>query len=247
MEWKTSISEVSGDGERVRGYALQDLMRHSSFAEAIWLVIRGERPQKEELRVFEAALISVIDHGIGTASSLSARIIASAGASVQTAAAGGMLAIASRHGGAAEDASHMVQDAVRDNVPPVQLLALYREKEKRVPGFGHKVLSHDLRVDTLIRIAEEEHIAGPHTAYMRALEQEFSRMQPSPLPLNIDGALAGVCSDMGFSPSMLGGVFAIGRFPGLIAHAYEERTSSGPIRRLPLEDGIYEGEPPREW
>ena len=64
-----------------------------------------------------------------------------------------------------------------------------------------------------------------------------------PLPLNVDGALAAVLHDMGFSPPFGRLVFLIGRVAGLTAEVAEELAREKPMRiRIPVE---YDGAPPR--
>lgn len=53
------LSTIDGEkGElRYRGYAIEDLVEHSSFEEVCWLLWRGELPTAAELRGFQAELL----------------------------------------------------------------------------------------------------------------------------------------------------------------------------------------------
>jgi citrate synthase len=63
------------------------------------------------------------------------------------------------------------------------------------------------------------------------------------LPINIDGALAAVLHDIGFSPAFGRLVFIIGRVAGLSAEVAEELTREKPMRiKIAVQ---YDGEPPR--
>jgi citrate synthase len=66
-----------------------------------------------------------------------------------------------------------------------------------------------------------------------------------PLPLNIDGAIAAVCGDLGFDPELGNALFIIARTPGLIAHAHEERQRQRPMREVNSKDSVYDGPPER--
>ena len=63
------------------------------------------------------------------------------------------------------------------------------------------------------------------------------------MPLNVDGAIAAVCGDLGFDPALANPLFIIARVPGLIAHAYEEHGRQKPMRQIDPADHIYDGPP----
>ena len=65
------------------------------------------------------------------------------------------------------------------------------------------------------------------------------------MPLNIDGAIAAVCGDLGFEPELGNALFMIARVPGLVAHAHEERSRQHPMRQIDPKDASYDGPPPR--
>ena len=50
------------------------------------------------------------------------------------------------------------------------------------------------------------------------------------LPLNVDGALAALISDMGFDPLMGKGLFILARTAGLLAHVQEEMRTGRPFQ-----------------
>ncbi len=80
----------------------------------------------------------------------------------------------------------------------------------------------------LIRAAERS--LDAHTA-------RFGR----PLPVNVDGAIAAICADLGFAYELGNAIFLISRLPGLIAHAHEERTRQQPMRQIDPKDHDYDG------
>ena len=45
--------------------------------------------------------------------------------------------------------------------------------------------------------------------------------------MNVDGAIAAICADLGFAYELGNAIFLISRLPGLIAHAHEERHAPG--------------------
>ena len=70
-----------------------------------------------------------------------------------------------------------------------------------------------------------------------AHKDEFGR----PLPVNVDGAIAAICADLGFAYELGNAVFLVSRLPGLIAHAHEERLASEPMRQIDPKDHDYDG------
>ena len=75
---------------------------------------------------------------------------------------------------------------------------------------------------------------------VRALAARKDRYGRS-LPVNVDGAIAAVCADLGFAYELGNAVFLISRLPGLIAHAHEERTRQAPMRQIDPKDHDYDG------
>jgi len=63
--------------------------------------------------------------------------------------------------------------------------------------------------------------------------------------LNVNGAIAAVCGDLGFDSELGNAMFMIARVPGLIAHAHEERLRQAPMRQIDPKDHQYDGPPAR--
>ena len=59
--------------------------------------------------------------------------------------------------------------------------------------------------------------------------------------MNVDGAIAAVCGDLGFAYELGNAIFLISRLPGLIAHAHEERTREAPMRQIEVKENVYDG------
>lgn len=79
---------------------------------------------------------------------------------------------------------------------------------------------------------------------VRAVEhvlEEKTRESGRKLPVNVDGAIAAICADLGFAYELGNAVFLISRLPGLIAHAHEERTRQAPMRQIDPKDQDYDG------
>ena len=78
-------------------------------------------------------------------------------------------------------------------------------------------------------MALELEVEGTHIQMIRAVEMLLhTRHEPNdpPLPINIDGAIAAVCSDLGMPPTVANALFIISRVPGIAAQAQEEIAAS---------------------
>lgn len=233
MKIKTSITQIKGGKEVIRGKKLEDLVKKHTFSQSIFLLFTGRMPKKNEARMFDAVLTSAIDHGPAVASALSARLSASAVNDVHASLAAGVLGFGQRHGVAIQGAMEFLCVVAHDTeVTPAEIVAEYKEAKQRIPGYGHRVLTKDHRSTTLLALAKKEKMFGEHCQVAVLVEKELNKQSSKPLPLNIDGAMAAVLSDMGFSPQQGVSVFLAARVPGLLAHICEEISQDGGLLRL---------------
>jgi citrate synthase len=91
-------------------------------------------------------------------------------------------------------------------------------------------------------MAMELEIEGGHIQMIRAVEMLMHSVRDQPtLPVNIDGAIAAVCGDLGMPPDVANALFIISRVPGIAAQAQEERERQQPMRQIDPKDHIYDG------
>jgi citryl-CoA lyase len=236
QSWKTAITNIGGGQIRVRGYDIAEIMEHLSFADAVYLTLKGELPNNQQRRMMEALLVSSIDHGPTPPSNLAARTVFSGGNPLNAGVAAGVLTIGDTHGGAIEQCARILQEwAQKEDSPEelaTQLVAEFKEKKRRMPGYGHRIHKRDPRTVKMIEIAERIGYKGRIIELAVAIQDELERTSGRDLPLNVDGAIAAVISEMGFDWRLGKGFFIISRVPGLIAHVYEEWTRERPMRKL---------------
>lgn len=249
-KWKTAITDIGPGKIRVRGYSITDLMEKLSYSEAVYLILKGELPNKGEAALMNAILVSSIDHGPSPPSVLATRTVVSGGNTINAAIAGGVLTIGDTHGGAIEQCAKILQEQATkgDDVTRIasELVDWLKENKMRMPGFGHRLHNVDPRTVKLFEIAERHGYKGEHIELCKAIEKVLSEKLGKKLPINIDGAIAAVISDMGFDWRLGKGFFIISRVPGLLAHAYEELTRERPMRKLGPPDHEYDGPSNRE-
>lgn len=227
------------------------LMANHSFTEVVFLLHHGRLPKPEELKLLDAILIAVADHGPGSPSAATSRLVASANRQAPEAAvAAGVLAIGDVHAGAGVACMDMIEAGLelcrQERIPIVEaatrIVDETRRKHERLPGLGHRVHSRDPRTEVLFGIARDSKVAGEGIEFITAVEA-VAREKIKPLPINVDGALAAVLHDLGFSPLFGKLVFIIGRVAGLTAQVMEEYTRERPMRiRIPVQ---YDGLPPQ--
>ena len=253
--WRTAITRIQPNEILIRGYAVDELMGRLSFAEAIYLILRGELPTPTMGKLFGAVLVASIDHGVTPPSTLAARNVATSGARIRACVAAGVLGFGMYHGGDVETCMRFLEDGlarVRDvgeshAESADALIRGFLDAGRPLPGFGHRLHSTDPRASRLLQMAHELELDGEHVQFVRAIERrlEGKTQGGHPIPLNIDGAIAAVCADMGFEPELGNALFMIARIPGLVAHAHEERVRQHPMRQIDPKDASYDGPPPR--
>jgi citrate synthase len=254
LHWKTSVTKIEPNKVSIRGYPVDKLMGHISFAQAIFLVLTGEMPSPEVGKLVDAIFVSSVDHGASPPSVLSARTVASTGSELNASIAAGVLAISRYHGGAIEEgmklfcaiAERMEQEQKSEQETARLVLAEMREKGKRASGFGHRIHTKDPRTQKLFALAEELNIAGKYVRIARAVENELENALGKSLPINVDGAIAAVLCELGISPEIGNAFFIIARVPGLVSHIHEEWTRMRPMRKIHPQDFSYDGPDERE-
>jgi Citrate synthase len=231
-KWSTEIAS-SGEEAVIRGEELKEVM-DMDFADSIWLLLTGEKPNDKQSELFNTVLSSSIDHGVGNPSTVSARTVQSGGNDMNTSVAAGVLALGDKHGGAIEGSMQMLQT----DKTAQDIVEEYMEKGEKIPGLGHKVYDEeDPRASKIFQKAEELGLAGEYTEKMKKVQKVFAEKKV-PLVINVDGAISAVMSDLDWDYRLGKGLFIIARTPGLVAHVREEMDEED-FRR---EDGEYVGE-----
>jgi citrate synthase len=232
----TSLGTSDADSITLLGQDLAtDLMGKVGFGElALWLVTQ-QRPTPGQVRVFEAVLVALADHGF-TPTAIAARLTyLSAPDSVQGALAAGLLGGGSRFLGVTEDTGRFLADILAGAAEPpgddaafdaLALAAVQRAREQRrfVPGLGHPIHKvTDPRTPALISIAEEEGAHGPHLRLFEAIGRVHPQVLGRTLPLNGAGACGAALADLGLPADLLRGFALLARAAGLLGQLAEEQ------------------------
>jgi citrate synthase len=248
-KWRTALTGIEPNKILVRGYPVDEIMGRLTFGETIYLLLIGECPTPGIGRLMEAMLVSFIDHGATPPSTLAARNTATAGAPLRACVAAGILGFGRYHGGDIESCMQfldaglaLVRNGASYKDAAREIVDRWVETGEAIPGFGHRFHTRDPRAARLFQMALELEIEGAHIQMIRAVEMLLgTRPKEPPLPVNIDGAIAAVCGDLGMPPAVADALFIISRVPGIAAHAQEERERQQPMRQIDPKDHVYDG------
>ena len=237
LQLPTSLGTSDADQIRLLGQDLTaDLMGQVGFGELAFWLVALRRPTPSEVRVFEAVLVALADHGF-TPTAIAARLTyLSAPDSLQGALAAGLLGGGSRFLGVTEDCGQFLDAVIVDvegGLPTddagwdaLALAAVTRTREagRFVPGLGHPVHKvEDPRTPVLLRIAEEEGLRGPHLRLFEAVGRVHEQVLGRRLPLNGAGVCGAALADLGLPVELLRGFALLARAAGLLGQLAEER------------------------
>jgi citrate synthase len=239
LSFPTGLGTSDADQIRLLGKDLTaDLMGKVGFGELAFWLVAGRRPTPGQVRVFEAVLVALADHGF-TPTAIAARLTyLSAPESLQGALAAGLLGGGSRFLGVTEDCGRFLADTLAGVDAPtpedpagwdtVALDAVTKAKrDKRfIPGLGHPVHKvQDPRTPVLIAIAEEEGLRGPHLRLFEAIGRVHPQVLGRTLPLNGAGVCGAALADLGLPVDLLRGFALLARAAGLLGQLAEERRT----------------------
>jgi citrate synthase len=242
-ERHTWIGTSTPDSITVGGRDLpSEVMGEMTLTELTYLLVTRRPPTPGQVRVLDAVLVSLADHGL-TPSALATRLThTGAPEAVQASVAAGLLGAGSVFLGPTGDTAEFLAAALADQPEDADLTALAEEAVAarraaglRVPGLGHPVHKElDPRTPRLYALAEQEGVLGPHLRLLRAVAAVNAEVSGRRLPINGAGAGGAALVDIGVPPGSVRGVVLIARTAGLVAHLAEEARH--PIgRRLWLE------------
>ncbi|MGO4761719.1 citryl-CoA lyase [Cupriavidus sp. 2KB_3] len=258
--WHTEIIDMKPGEIRYRGYPIEQLIGNVSFAQMIWLMLRGELPGPGQGELLDAALMAAVDHGPQAPSIAIARMAATCGVGLNNAMASAVNVLGDVHGGAGEQAVELYQDvalredagATREDAVAAALQAYRELRGKFVSGFGHRFHPLDPRAPRLLALVDQAAaagvVSGRYAGIARAVEQALGAGREKPIPMNIDGATAVIYAELGFPAPLARGLFCLSRSVGILSHAWEQTQqggrNKGPIPRQFI--WTYDGVPQRD-
>jgi citrate synthase len=224
----------------IHGHDLcNDLLGKVNFGDMAFLEVTGRLPKAPESRVFNALLVTLVEHGI-VPSTLAARMTyAGAPEAMQAAVAAGLLGLGSVFVGSTEGAARMLEAALAPGANGSGsgssgeeaelgkladgIVQAHAEARHIVPGLGHPVHKPvDPRAVRLFQIAAEEGLSGRYVALMEEISRRASDRARKILPVNATGAIGALCCELGLTWQAARGFGVMARAVGLVGHLLEE-------------------------
>lgn len=235
----------------------EDMIGRVGFGElALWM-LNQRRPNASEVRIFEAVLVALADHGFTPTAIVSRLTLLSAPDSIQGAMAAGLLGGGSRFLGVTEDTGRFLHRAlVQAPLHPttenewdeiaLRLIQDAKRDKLYIPGLGHPVHKEvDPRTPVLMDLCREEGLYGDHLSLFAAIGRVHAPVLGRQLPLNGAGVCGAALCDLGIPVEVLRGVSLLARSAGLLGQIAEElRNPIGMDIYLHVEHGArYEPSP----
>ena len=200
----------------VRGKDLPgEILGQLNLGDMAFLELMGRVPNAQESRLFNAMVVTLVEHGI-TPSALAARLTyLGAPEAMQAAVAAGLCGLGSVFVGSMEGVARMLSE----NADVDQM--------KRVPGLGHPLHKPvDPRTTRLFQIARETGFYGKYCERM----EEIGRQRK--LVVNATGAIGALACELGLDWRAVKGLGVMARAIGLVGHLLEES-------RQPMAEAIW--------
>ena len=229
---RSKLGHSTPDRITVRGLDLPNqILGHMNLGDMAFLELTGRMPTPQESTMFNAMVITLVEHGI-TPSSLVARLTyAGAPEALQAAVGAGLCGLGSVFVGSTEGAARMLYEAIPLGTTPTrpltemaaEIVAGFRERKQIVPGLGHPLHKPvDPRAPRLFQIAKETGLSGHYVALMQAVQDEAERVSGKQLPCNATGAIGAIACEFGFPWKIIRGFGVMARAIGLVGHILEE-------------------------
>jgi citrate synthase len=210
------------------------------IAARLWEALTNDAPGDAEQAALNSALVLLVDHDLA-ASTLAARVAASARAHPYSVVAAGLGPLDGLlHGAVSAHAHRMLAESLTARRPPLTVVTEVLRSGNRLPGFGHSLYTAtDPRYSALLAVLEGNPALAPALQVARDIADVVS--QRTGLFPNIDLALAVITAGFSMRPDSGEAIFAVARTAGWIGHALEEYDSR-PLRLRPA--GHYVGPDP---
>jgi len=234
----SNIGWSTADTIRVRGLDLpNEILGHMNLGDMAFLQLTGRKATPEESKVFNAIVITLVEHGI-TPSAIAARMTyMGAPESLQAAVAAGLCGLGTVFVGSMEGASKMLYEALPEDklgtgvdldALAIETVDAFRARKAIVPGLGHPVHKPvDPRTPRLFEIAAENGKSGEYIALIQKIHSVAEAKSGKMLPINATGTIGAICCEFGFPWKIVRGFGVMARAIGLVGHILEE--SENPI------------------
>jgi citrate synthase len=247
---KSEMGWSTRDSITVRGRDLcNELLGKIDLGGMAFLEITGRLPNAQEAEVFNALLVTLVEHGM-TPQAIATRLVnLAAPEALQAAVAAGLCGVGSVFAGGSEMTAKMLQGALKDRPADADLQAIAGEivetfaaQRQVIPGIGHPLHKPiDPRTPVLFAIAERNGFRGRYVALLEAISAQAEKKLQRELPINATGAIGALLSELDFPWRICRGIAVISRAVGLVGHLAEEmRNPLGREMWERIEEEVFE-------
>ncbi|UOD50722.1 citryl-CoA lyase [Orrella daihaiensis] len=209
---------------------VDDLLGKRSFTEVMFMQIMGREPRPVDMRMLDAVLITLMEHGF-TPSAIATRMIyMSAPENLQGAVSAGLMAVGSQFVGTMENNARLLEQIIeaQDQAAKAREIVLeIKANKSHLPGFGHHMHKpDDPRSIKLLALAQAEpELPGTYVKALRLLSATIDEIYGKHITINATGATAALLGEIGIPSTLMRGFAVISRAAGLVAHVAEEQKS----------------------
>jgi citrate synthase len=228
---KSAMGWSTRDTITVRGRNLStELLGKIDLGGMAFLEIKGRLPTPQEAEVFNALLVTLVEHGM-TPQAMAARLVnLAAPEALQAAVAAGLCGVGSVFAGGSEQTAKMLQAAFQDSANGASVADMaativddFVGRRQPIPGIGHPLHKPiDPRTPVLFAIAERNGLRGRHVGLLEKISQGAEKRLQRELPINATGAIGAILCELDFSWRICRGIAVISRAVGLVGHLAEE-------------------------
>lgn len=190
-----------------------------------------------EVRIVDAILIAIMEHGLTPSAIATREIYMSAPENLQGAVAAGLMGVGSQFVGTIENNAFLLAQLValpdeetrREKAR--EIIADHKARKILLPGFGHHLHKpEDPRAQRLIEMGREAEFERGFLDSLELLGVEIDVVLAKHVPINATGATAALMGEMNIPVKLMRGFAVISRAAGLVAHIAEEQQR--PIGRF---------------
>lgn len=222
----TSICTSDLTSITVRGRDLvNELVGEMSFTEMLYFLACGRKPDVGQVKVLDACLVTIMEHGINPSTIVSRLIADTVPDEPQVAIAAGLLAVGGVFAGTSEQCAAILLQ-LKKNGDVRKTAERLIGAGQPIPGFGH--LHHkpdDPRTPKLFAVAEKAGVKQDHMRLLRALGKAIDEVKGRHITINATGAIGALMLDIDVPLEAIRCFSVVARSAGLTAHLLEEKSN----------------------
>src|SRR5437763_10313825 len=142
--WTTDIIDIHPGKISLRGYPIEELIGNVGFPDMVYLLLRGELPERAQAELLEAAMVASVDEGPHAPAIALSRMAVTCALPINGAMASAINGLHDIHGGAGQQCMALYREiavAAGDDDPATAVdTVLQRWSDggtRYIPGFGH--------------------------------------------------------------------------------------------------------------